>query len=243
MKFKYIFILMLLLPTFVLAKINEEEIVTQTTKYYKTININSNETQVYSINDLNSYTIEITQEEYDSFKADQSLNATIETTYKKMTTTISKVNSYYRYKVNLEWKNIPTIRSFDTIAIGFPASVKTKATPIFNEKYCVTNSECYTTTSYLHLYNDKNGIGVTFQVPTGNLVTMNQILYVDMQKNTTSTIIAQYAYGDYAHAIKTISLSKAKNYIVNTNGIEYNSSNISYYDEINYAKATWNGSW
>lgn len=64
-----------------------------------------------------------------------------------------------------------------------------------------------------------------------------------MQKNTSSTIIAQYAYGDYAHAVKTISLNNAQKYKVNTGGIIYEDTSITYYDAISTAKATWNGNW
>lgn len=68
-------------------------------------------------------------------------------------------------------------------------------------------------------------------------------MYFDVQKNTSSTIITQYAYGDYAHATKSVSLSKASDYMVTTGGINHSSDSITYYDEISTARATWSGSW
>lgn len=237
-------LLLLAVPVIVFAE-DEEEILAQEIKYYKTTTSTLNSRNINNISNVNiSTTVEITKEEYDSFDVNNSSPYTIvETEYKKMTTTISSVNSYYRYKVSLEWKNIPKVRSYDTIAIGFPASVKPKLTPIFSENYCTSSNNCYNTTGYKYLYTGNNGVGVTFQVPTGDIKSMDQTLYVDMQKNTTSTIITQYAYGDYAHAIKSISLDNAKNYTVSTIGIKFDSTNISYYDEINYARATWTGNW
>ncbi len=237
-----LFIALFSFPIMIFAQ-SEEEILAEEIKYYKTTIFDNGAISIMSKDNAISTTVEITKEEYESSGFNNiSPNTIVETEYKKMTTTISSVNSYYRYKVNLEWKNIPKVRSYDTIAIGFPASVKPKMTPIFSENYC-TLSNCYTTTGYQYLYSGQNGVGVTFQVPTGELKSMSQTLYVDMQKNTSSTIVTQYAYGDYAHAVKSISLDKAKNYTVSTIGIKYDSSNISYYDEINYARATWNGNW
>lgn len=248
----FIFILMsclLMIPIKSYASENgyEETIVAEKTKYYKTITHKNNNLVVFSnFNGANnSKTIEITKEEYDS----SSLNitnlksTTIETTYKKMTTYIISINSYYRYKVILEWKNMPSTRSYDTIAIGFPASVKAKSSPIFSNDYCVTSSNCHTATGYQYSYNSTNGIGITFQVPTGSLYSMKQTLYFDVGKNTSSTIVKQYAYGDYSHATKNVSLTKAKSYSVGSTGIVHNNDSIQYYDQINVATAEWSGTW
>lgn len=41
-----------------------------------------------------------------------------------MTTSILSNGNRYRYKVVLEWENMPSTRSYDVIGIGFLASVK-----------------------------------------------------------------------------------------------------------------------
>lgn len=242
MKKKFLLLLFIyMLPCIVFAS-DDFEVLSEDIKYFKTITHNVG-CDLCSFNDSLSESYEITKEEYEQQSSVSERSTTIETTYKKMTTSILAVNSYYRYKVKLEWKNIPKVRSYDTIAIGFGASVKNLGSPIFNEKYCVTNGNCYNVSGYVHSYIGRNGIGITFSVPTGKLDSLEQIMYFDVQKNTSSTIITQYAYGDYAHATKSVSLSKASDYTVTTGGINHSSDSITYYDEISTARATWSGSW
>lgn len=241
-------LLVIMSPTIVFASRIEESLSPDNieaieTKYYKTINYGNN--KIALVRERIPVTIEITKEEYDSFNqngiAPQS--TTIETNYKKMTTSIEKNGSLYRYKVNLFWKNIPSTRSYDIIGIGFPSSVKTATSAIFSNHYCNTSSKCYTSTGYHYSYNSSNGIGVVFSVPTGNLSSLEQTLYVDMNKNTSSTIIKQYAYGDYAHAVSNISLENAKKFIVNTSGIVHTNNTDQYFDNVSPATATWTGTW
>ncbi len=226
------------------SQIEEDILETFNTKYYKTVTIQSSVQSFSNETNNNSYTVEISRDEYESYNPMIDANSTtIETTYKKMTTSISKVDSHYRYTVTLEWKNIPKVRSYDTIAIGFPSSVKVATTPIFAENYCVTNDDCYTSTGYKYSYVGSNGVGVTFQVPTGNLSSLNQKMYFDVEKNTQSTILRQFAYGDYAHATSSVTLSDSKKYTVGTTGIVFESGVINKYDAIDCAETTWSGNW
>ncbi len=65
-----------------------------------------------------------------------------------------------------------------------------------------------------------------------------------LKKNTTNTLITQKAYGDYSHATSSISLINAIKYTVNQSlGIVLNSSVANYYDSIDVAIASWNGTW
>lgn len=247
MKGKYILyimvVLFLLLPIYVNAEVvfnNTDQV--SVTKYYKTTYYRRNDS-ITTLSLDNSITQEITEEEFNSSNL-SSVNAMVETEYKKMTTTISKNGNYYQYKVNLLWKNMPSTRSYDTIGIGFPASVKMKTqVPYFKEEYCTTNDDCKVTTGYLYSYTGRNGVGVTFQVPTGNIKSMNQTLYFDVEKNVDATINTQYAYGDYSHAQKSISLVNAKKYKVGSTGIDFESEAIKYYDDIPVAQAKWTGTW
>ena len=124
----------------------EDNILSTSTKYYKT---------TYYESTLNSwsYTNEITKEEFDSAaiiekpKSILSSSATIETTYKKMTTTISQNGNYYKYKNVLMWKNMPSTRSYDIIGIGFYPSVKVNGSTHFEQYYCFTSGSCTTTTT------------------------------------------------------------------------------------------------
>ena len=224
---------------------DNSELISKTEKYYKTVtNIGSSLTKKSNAVNNDSYTIEITKEEFENYNPDlEPKSVTIETTYKKMTTSIYAKDSYYRYQVELNWKNMPSTRSYDTIGIGFPSSVKYQGTPIFLEKYCTSSSSCYETTGYSFLFKSTNGVGVTFQIPTGTITSMSQKLSFNVAKNTNETIIRQYAYGDYAHATKKISLEKAKKFQVNCAGIVFADDAISYYDEISTARASWTGTW
>ena len=80
-------------------------------------------------------------------------------------------------------------------------------------------------------------------MPSGNYISLGQKLYFDVEKDVDATILKQIAVGDYAHAVKSISLSNALNYSVNIDGLSLKSSIKDYYDEINYAQTSWSGSW
>jgi len=249
MKKQFLFILILLVLSPICVSASENDVYS-TTKYYKTTTvINTNNSTYLLQNENNSYSEEITKEEYDNFDLNSLVtpldysNGYIETNYKKMTSSIVKNGSTYRYKVVLEWKTMPSTRSYDIIGIGFPASVKPQSSIAFNQYYCFNNGSCNTSVSYTP-YIGVNGVGASFGLPVGSLTTLKQTLYVDMVKSDSSnTIINQYAYGDYSHATKTISYDNARKYVVSSGGIILNSSITNYYDSINTANATWSGTW
>ncbi len=246
---KGVLILLILMAIPIVVSAEDKELVS-VTKYYKTINFANSENFAYSMNEnTKSYSVEISKEEYESYKDNclilplSATNGYTETNYKKMTTSIAKNGTTYRYKVILEWKTIPNTRSYDIIGIGFPSSVKPESSVSFVQNYCYSNGDCDTETVYTP-YIGTYGVGASFSLPSGSLSSLNQILYVDMEKaNNSSTIIKQYAYGDYAHATETISYSNAQKYTVESGGIILKSTIANYYDSINTANATWTGSW
>lgn len=167
----------------------------------------------------------------------------IETTYKQMRTTIAAAGSYYRYKVTLTWKQMPAVRSYDIIAIGIEPSVQIVANPTFNQTYCV-NTSCTNTSAINNRVYDNTGGGASFALPTSTSITsLRQTLYFDVQKRGSSILNEMYAYGDYAHAVKTIGSNAATGYDINQAGIILSSSIANYYDTINTADAVWTGSW
>lgn len=251
-KSMYLFLVLLMLPVLVSAEVESNDgSVTdndsvESVKYYKTT------TSTFDLSSGSDTTISTTEvvseKEYNQASTSSGVelasnpSTSIETTYKKMTATISKSGSYYQYKVVLDWKNIPKTRSYDTIAIGFYSTVKIKGTLDFIHYYC-EDDDCGEVTSYPHSYSGSNGIGVTFHLPTGTLTELKQTLYFKVQKNTSSTIYRQKIYGDYAHAQKSITLTKAKDYVVSQTGIILGSTAEDYYDSIDEADVTWTGSW
>ena len=237
------------IPTFVFASDdNDFEILSENTKYFKTITY-SNVNSLLRLNALPySESFEVSKEEYELANENSSItladySGTTETTYKKMTTTIASNGNYYRYKVVLNWKNIPSTRSYDIIAIGFYSNLRVNSSLNFKQEYCYSSGSCSSsTTNYPQTFDA--GAGTTFKLPTGDLSSLKQTLYFDVAKEVNSTIISQGAYGDYSHATSSISLTNAKKYTVNKdNGIILNSSVSSYYDSISVARASWSGSW
>lgn len=250
-----LFFILLLVPVFVSAESdNDLEVVAETVKYYKTTTVLSNSEIMRAANlgEVSSLTTEITEEEYNS--VDTSTNNTnnprsmvsyeVETTYKRLATTMSKNgNLYYRYKTTLEWKLIPSTRSYDIIAIGHLATVKLNGLIDFTQYYCRSSSDCYEVTSY---WADSfvNGAAAMFKVPTGTLTSLNQVLEFDVEKdNSSATITEQIAAGDYAHATSSISYTNAQKFNVDVGGINLNSSIEDYYDSITEAEAIWDGTW
>lgn len=220
------------------VKAEDENIVSENTKYYKTITY-----LVSSLNNNLSVTYEITEDEYNTANIDEpKASSTVETTYKRMTTSITKNGNYYRYKNVLYWKNIPSTRSYDIIGIGHFSTVKVHGSTHFSQYYCLTSGSCYTTTTnYPQIFSV--GAGTSFLLPTGNLSTLKQTFYFDVEKNTSLTLISQEAYGDYSHATSSISLNNSKKYSVGYGGIVLQNSIYNYYDSISETLVELNETW
>ncbi len=234
----FIMFVLLLVPKTVFALENDFKLISEVTKYYRV------ETNLY--NDTVSF--EISKEEYNaadtSIKLLRSDSTVIETTYKSMTSSIFTNGNFYRYQNVLNWKKMPSCRSYDIIGIGFLQSVKVKSNTIYFEQYyCHSDGSCYTSkTNYPQIF--VSGAGTSFKLPTGNLTTLRQTFYFDVEKNTNNMIYSQYAYGDYAHATSTVSLLNSTSYsVVQSGGIFLNSSVANNYDTITNAVASWSGSW
>ena len=82
-------------------------------------------------------------------------------------------------------------------------------------------------------------------VTSSSLTSLKQTLYFDVTKtNSNSTILYQYAYGDYSHATSTISTTNALNHeVLQSAGIVLDSSISSYYDSINVASVYYEATW
>ena len=239
----YLLLMVVLLPATVFAKEDNDMVLeSQIVKYYKTTyndNLSTN-----SVRDSNYYTEEVSEEEYLSAKDNNGIkgNGVVTTVYKKLTTSIYNSGNYYQYKAVLEWLNIPSVRSYDVIAIGHLSNVKYSHGINFSQYYCVNGGGCTTTGSY-YSKTSNTGCGATFKLPEGNLSVLKQTFYYYVAKNTTATITYQAAYGDYSHATSNVTSSQGQNYTIGTSGIVFNGTTGNYYDNISPAVATWSGSW
>lgn len=214
-----------------------DEIVAETTKYYKTTD-NTSYIGVAITDEFFSKTEEISKSEYNNAMI-ETYNGSVETTYKKMTSYIIYSNGHYKYKVNLTWKNMPKIRSYDIIAIGYYKSVKAENYSAHVD-YCTSN-KCYKNTTGT-FKNNSSGTGFSFKLPSGNLSSLNVTLELEIYKNISDTIIKQIASGSYSHSTQNINSSIAKNYEIDTSGID-NLNYGKYFDSISPAVSTWTGEW
>ena len=237
----------LLTPTMVFAKdtpeLEHSELVAQTTKYFKT-ETRLTEIAIGGANTPRSVSYEVTKEEYDNAEGGLSprVEGMIETTYKKMVTSIWARNAGYRFDNTLTWKNMPSVRSFDIIAIGKNSNTYISEGPYFSQRYCTSASNCYV--SYTHTAKTgSTGAGATCQLMTGSLYSLKINIQYDVAKNTTQTLYAMTAYGDYSHATSTVTNDQAQHYSVDSGGIHLDNSIYNYYDSISTANAYWYGTW
>lgn len=240
MKKIIILFIVVLLPLSVKAEKIDKDIVAYEVKYYKTI-VQDN-MSLMSLNQTKTLTVEISEDEYNSANKEFSPLTMIETEYKKMETTISTSGSQYTYKVKLTWKNMPKVRSYDIIGIGFLPSVTIDGNVSFSQTYCISSTNCSSSTKST-IKTSSTGATAVFNLPTGTYISMSQTLLFKVKKNTTSTIISQVAAGDYSHATSSITSTNASKHTIDSNGIALNANINSYYDAINTAKATWSGRW
>ena len=226
----------LIIPTLVCAKEYPDnsnlELLAQTTKYIKT-ETRLNAIPIGGADIPRTRSFEVTEEEYNNAVGEISTRAegTVETTYKKMVTSIYQHGSYYRYDNTLTWKNMPSVRSFDIIGIGKSPDLNIIDGPFFSQRYCTSSNNCYV--SYVHtVKTGSTGAGATCQLMTGALYSLKINIQYDVSKNTNQTLYALYAYGDYSHATTTVTHSQAQHYSVNSGGINLTDEIYSYYDDI-----------
>ena len=138
---------------------------------------------------------------------------------------------------------MPATRSYDVIGISYPSNVKLGSAMVFTQEYCTATGACYSNRSH----NPEvrvNGAATIFPLPTGSLSMLNQTMYFDVAKNTSSTITTQYVEGDYRHAQSSVALSNVfGTYAAYGSGIILTSSVSSKYDSISLARAQWTENW
>lgn len=258
-KAKFIFIIMLMIPFITKASSIEDEKfekVAEEIKYIKTTSIinNSNVMRNADLEEMSSISIEVSKEEFDnapttSEPISSSTRALVEvgteTTYKRLTTTIERSATNYRYTTNLYWKNIPKVRSYDIIGIGHYGDVEPYNTTYinFSQTYCRTASNCYTGSASTKKVTDYGTIMV-FHLPENTLVSLEQTLLFTVKKAGDWTITTQKAVGDYSHATSAVTANlAAKNTNIGVGGLVLNDNVYEYYDTTPAAVAIYKGTW
>lgn len=231
-----------MIPNFVLAD-SSDLLVSRETKYYKTIHYSDSDVSVLS--NVVDKTIEISEQEYNDVYDDVKVmeSNSNQTSYKKITISIYKSGNDFKYEVNLEWKNIPKVRSNDIIGIGYSSEFVNIVDGIsFFQNFC-TSDGCKSSIKH-ELINSPAGKSAVFSLPTSTLTYLSQELSFKVAKKNSGVINTQKISADYSHATKSISMTNAKKHKVNyDNGIVLSKGISSYYDSIPVTKTTWTGSW
>lgn len=221
------------------------QVVSTNDKYYKVItnydkhnNVISTRTEEINKNIYNNHSLifnEISPLSVDGYS---------ETSYKKMRTQIILLTYGYRYKMTIEWKNMPRVRSYDIIGIGIDNNVYISSNVIFQQNYCYSNGSC-SSSNASNIKKTSTGGAALFKLPSSSSITsMDSYLYFMIDKTSSSTTINKmYAYGDYSHAIENTSSSNTNYYSISNGGLNLYSSIINSYDAVPVTKAEWTGTW
>jgi len=135
---------------------------------------------------------------YDGISMDQ---------YQILTTMIASVDDdTMRYKLDVEWLDMPSTRSWDIIGIGIEAAKVQVASLIMFREDWITTGDYYGHTLDCLPKEENTGGSVMFELPSGSLRLLESYVYFNVTKKlNVGTLTSVVALGDYAHAITNIS--------------------------------------
>lgn len=212
--------------TFIDNKDLNAELVAQSNRYYKIV------TPMYGT----SYVVEVTENEYLN-QTENNILGTVTTQFINEISTISANGSKYRYKNTINWLNLPTNRSYDVISIGFINSVYINSLVYFKYSYADSSGTWHNSTLYYDKKNTSLGGSAVYKIPD-ELHGLSSMIYFDVSKNTTDTLDYITMCGDYAHSLETVTQYQAANHVINSGGINFDSSVYLLFDEIPCASTT-----
>ena len=203
-------------------------------KYYKTVY------PVYG----QSYTVEVSEEEYND-NGKEILRGQQTTQYKHIVTTISANSNKYRYKISVTWRQIPSVKKYDIIGIGYEDDVHIYNSIVYFGYFYSTSASDYSSTQYYDQKVTSVGATTVYKIPEGiSLTGLAATLYYDVVKDTgAGTLTSLWMCGDYAHATSnSVTSTIAAQHGISYGGIGLGSSNINLYDAIpcTYANASVN---
>ena len=220
-------------------------VVSTNDKYYRVITRYDNDNNIISTTseEISEYAYNSNDLMFNSISP-LSIDGYSETNYKKIRSQIISLTYGYRYKMSVEWKNIPSTRSYDIIGIGIDTNVYISSDITFQQNYCYNSGSC-SSSNVSVIKNTTTGGAALFKLPTSSSITsMDSYIYFMVSKSSSSaTLNTMYAYGDYSHAVKNTSSSNSNYYSINKGGLNLYSSIIESYDEVPVTKATWTGTW
>ena len=174
-------------------------------------------------------------------------NGAAQNSYKIIFTTSAYLSTYdvMRYKLDTYWQMMPTTRSYDIIGIGIEAAKVQIDSLIDCRQDWRTSSDVSGYNTVCMPKTEGNGGSAMIDLPSGSLHILESYIYFTVDKIPgVNTVTSLTATGDYAHATLDVSSNAYNYYNVNyVNGIEIDNPYANSYDDMNEAKAYFEGTW
>lgn len=220
------------LDTFNANKDLDATLLTSETKYFK---------RVYTGYEI-GYDVEVTEDEF--YNHDDLTRGTQVTEYYTVVTTISAVNNDYRYKISVSWSNMPSVKKYDIVGIGYGQALTVKNSVVnFVYYYTYSSGSTYTSSQYYDRKVNSAGATTVYKIPE-NIVGLSLMMYYDVVKNTNNTYTNLSMCGDYAHAkSNSVTVTLAAHHGISYGGIGLYSDNINLYTAIPCTYGTASVNW
>ena len=210
----------------------DAKLLAKTIKYYKTVSPTFG----------HSYTVEVSEEEYNNVQTGVVMRGSVDTTYKTVVSTISANGNKYRYMVTTAWKIMPSVHSYDIIGIGFSDYVHIDSSVYFSFTYANPAGSYTTSTQYYNKKSVSTGGAAVYKIPD-SISALSANLYYDVAKDSGATVTNISMCGDYAHATSNVNVSNVGNYNIGITGINLGSGLSGHYDAIPCAMSSAVTSW
>ena len=153
------------------------------------------------------------------------------TTYKTLSVTAIPIDSInYNVNLTLQWKQMPTIRSYDVIALRFANMAMSMGTQYGYQTYSGGNVYYSYNGSNMKLLS--NGFGISMNLVNNSISYLQCFISVVAAKASGAAI-----YGAYEHATTNTTLAKSKKYTLSSIGqggvINFDSTVWNIYDDMN----------
>lgn len=164
---------------------------------------------------------ELTKEEYDNYPSPNSRLASdsqyYESTAKRLSLVLMGGSTYNYVTLNVNWKYIPTTRSYDVIGFrGYDFEFR-DGSQIGEQIYYLDGS--YHVINYAwdgtNIKRFDNGFGISMNIVNSDIDELQ--LYTECDVEPTSNYPA--IYGSYQHAVNSVSLANSQNYTLGGSGL------------------------
>ena len=181
-----------------------------------------------------SYTwTQISKEEYDKPSAVPA-SVTYSENYKKITLSSTPAGEYYYFSASAEWKYMPTVRSYDVIAMRYNNVALIKDTISGVQFFKQIGKDYYETAEYAYDGANTNlqklGFGISMNLVNNDINSLElNISALGMVSGSNPQV-----WADYQHAIRDVTQAQSKSYTISAAGygnvINFIPSIENYYD-------------